>query len=71
MITLLRDLQDKYGLSYVFISHDLSVVRALSHKLLVLKNGRAVEYGEASGIFSAPQHEYTRELLGAALFYTR
>ena len=71
VITLLRNLQDKYGLSYVFISHDLSVVRALSHKLLVLKNGCVVEYGEASGIFSAPKHEYTRELLGAALFYTR
>ncbi|MCR8915915.1 ABC transporter ATP-binding protein [Marinobacter panjinensis] len=70
VITLLRDLQDKYGLSYVFISHDLSVVRALSHKLLVLKNGCVVEYGEASGIFNTPKHEYTRELLGAALFYT-
>ncbi|KPQ01461.1 ABC transporter ATP-binding protein [Marinobacter sp. HL-58] len=71
VITLLRDIQDKYGLSYVFISHDLTVVRALSHKLLVLKNGQVVEYGEAAGIFSAPEHEYTRELLGAALFYTR
>lgn len=71
VINLLRDLQDKYGLSYVFISHDLAVVRALSHKLLVLKNGRAVEYGEATGIFNSPQHEYTRELLGAALFYSQ
>ncbi|MFN2360226.1 MAG: ABC transporter ATP-binding protein [Marinobacter sp.] len=70
VITLLRDIQDKYGLSYVFISHDLTVVRSLSHKLLVLKNGHVVEYGEAAGIFSSPQHEYTRELLGAALFYT-
>ncbi|HKK57499.1 ABC transporter ATP-binding protein [Marinobacter sp.] len=70
VINLLRDLQDKYGLSYVFISHDLAVVRALSHKLLVLKNGRIVEYGDASDIFLRPKHEYTRELLSAALFYS-
>ena len=69
VIHLLRDLQDKYGLSYVFISHDLAVVRALSHKLLVLKNGKIVEYGDAGDIFLRPQHEYTRELLNAALFY--
>jgi len=70
VIHLLRDLQDKYGLSYVFISHDLAVVRALSHKLLVLKNGRIVEYGDATEIFHRPQHEYTRELLSASLFYS-
>ena len=71
VINLLRDLQDKYGLSYVFISHDLAVVRALSHKLLVLKNGRVVEYGDAAEIFNTPKHDYTRELLGAALFYSQ
>ena len=70
VIELLRDLQDKYGLSYVFISHDLAVVRALSHKLLVLKNGSIVEYGDATDIFMNPRHDYTRELLNAALFYS-
>lgn len=69
VITLLRQLQDKYGLSYVFISHDLAVVRSLSHKLLVLKDGKIVEYGDASEIFNAPQNAYTQELLNAALFY--
>ncbi|MDI9245483.1 ABC transporter ATP-binding protein [Marinobacter sp. CHS3-4] len=69
VIHLLRNLQEKYGLSYVFISHDLSVVRALSHKLLVLKTGKIVEYGSAEEIFNHPQHTYTRELLNASLFY--
>lgn len=70
VITLLRDIQQRYQLSYLFISHDLSVVRALSHKLMVLRQGEVVEYGEATAIFQSPKHEYTRELLGAALFYT-
>jgi microcin C transport system ATP-binding protein len=70
VIELLRNLQDKYGLSYVFISHDLAVVRALSHKLLVLKNGKIAEYGDATDIFLRPRHTYTRELLHAALFYS-
>lgn len=70
VIHLLRDLQEKYGLSYVFISHDLAVVRALSHKLLVLKSGKIVEYGDASDIFHQPRHEYTQELLSASLFYS-
>ena len=46
-------------------------VRALSHKLLVLKDGRVVEYGDAAEIFNTPKHDYTRELLGAALFYSQ
>ncbi len=70
VINLLRDLQEKYGLSYVFISHDLAVVRSLSHKLLVLKDGQIVEYGPASRIFESPQSDYTRELLNAAFFYS-
>jgi len=69
VIQLLRDIQTRYGLSYIFISHDLSVVRALSHKLLVLQNGSIVEYGNAADIFQAPQKAYTQELLSAALFY--
>ncbi len=69
VIELLRELQSKYRLSYVFISHDLAVVRALSHELLVLRAGEVVEYGPAQQIFRQPQTEYTRELLSAAFFY--
>lgn len=69
VIELLRDIQARYGLSYIFISHDLAVVRALSHKLLVLQHGRIVEYGNAADIFHAPRAAYTRELLNAAFFY--
>ncbi len=67
IVKLLRDLQQKYRLAYLFISHDLKVVRALSHKVLVMKQGDVVEQGSASDIFDAPQTEYTRTLLAAAL----
>ena len=63
---LLRDLQRKYGLAYLFISHDLHVVRAMSHKIMVMKAGDVVEQGEAQALFAAPQTEYTRALLAAA-----
>ncbi|MBW4933305.1 ABC transporter ATP-binding protein [Marinobacter sp. F4206] len=69
VIELLRDIQGRYGLSYIFISHDLAVVRALSHQLLVLRHGRIVEYGNADDIFHTPSEDYTRELLSAAFFY--
>lgn len=69
VIELLRDLQARYRLSYLFISHDLAVVRALSHQLLVLRAGQVVEYGPAEEIFRAPRTDYTRELLQAAFFY--
>ncbi|MBY6032428.1 ABC transporter ATP-binding protein [Marinobacter daepoensis] len=69
VIELLREIQARYGLSYIFISHDLAVVRALSHKLLVLRHGQIVEYGEAENLFRDPQQPYTRELLSAAFFY--
>ena len=69
VIELLREIQARYRLSYIFISHDLAVVRALSHKLLVLRQGRIVEYGDAEAIFREPQQPYTRELLNAAFFY--
>jgi microcin C transport system ATP-binding protein len=66
VLRLLADLQKRYGLSYVFISHDLAVVRAMSHRVMVMKNGDVVEAGEAEALFSAPQQPYTRELLAAA-----
>ncbi len=66
IIALLIELQKQYQLAYLFISHDLRVVRALAHDILVLKNGQAVEMGSAPQIFQAPQTEYTRALLIAA-----
>ncbi|KAA1175139.1 ABC transporter ATP-binding protein [Marinobacter salinexigens] len=69
VIQLLRDIQARYGLSYIFISHDLAVVRALSHKLLVLQHGQIIEYGNAGDIFRSPRERYTQELLSAAFFY--
>ncbi|KPP88422.1 MAG: microcin C transport system ATP-binding protein [Rhodobacteraceae bacterium HLUCCO07] len=67
IVDLLRDLQVKYGLAYLFISHDLNVVRAMSHKMLVMKQGDIVEAGDAQALFEAPQTEYARTLLAAAL----
>ncbi|MGJ8621297.1 MAG: ABC transporter ATP-binding protein [Yoonia sp.] len=66
IVNLLRDLQQKYGLAYLFISHDLKVVRALSHKVMVMKQGDVVEAGDADAIFDAPQTDYTRALMAAA-----
>jgi microcin C transport system ATP-binding protein len=66
IVELLRDLQVKYGLAYVFISHDLRVVRALSHKVMVMQQGDVVEAGEAAAVFANPQHVYTRTLMKAA-----
>jgi microcin C transport system ATP-binding protein len=67
ILALLRDIQLKYGLSYIFISHDLRVVRAVSHRILVLRHGVAVEYGSSESVFTTPQHDYTKRLLAAAL----
>jgi microcin C transport system ATP-binding protein len=66
VLALLGELQRKHGLSYVFISHDLAVVRAMSHRVMVMKDGNVVEEGEAEALFTAPQQAYTRELLAAA-----
>ena len=66
VVELLRSLQKKYNLTYLFISHDLAVVKALSHQLLVIKHGQVVEQGSAQSIFAAPQHPYTQQLLEAA-----
>ena len=67
IVELLRALQRRYGLAYLFISHDLRVVRALAHKVIVMKAGDVVEAGPADAIFDAPATAYTRELMAAAL----
>jgi len=66
IVDLLRRLQQKYAIAYLFISHDLKVVRALSHKVMVMKNGDVVEAGDAQAIFDAPRTDYTRALMAAA-----
>jgi microcin C transport system ATP-binding protein len=66
IVQLLRDLQRKHGLAYLFISHDLKVVRALAHQVLVMKAGDIVEAGPADEIFDAPKTDYTRALMAAA-----
>ncbi len=65
VLNLLRDLQDELGLSYVFISHDLAVVRFISDEVLVMKDGEVVEQASAAQILAAPQQDYTRRLLSA------
>ncbi|MEO1779729.1 MAG: ABC transporter ATP-binding protein [Pseudomonadota bacterium] len=65
IVELLRGLQQKYGLAFLFISHDLKVVRAMSHKVLVMKQGDVVEQGASEDLFERPQTDYTRLLLQA------
>lgn len=66
ILALLADLQRRHGLSLILISHDLAVIRALAHRVIVLKNGQVVETGECETVFAKPQHEYTRELAAHA-----
>jgi microcin C transport system ATP-binding protein len=66
VLALLAELQIRYGLSYIFISHDLAVVRAMSHRVLVMKDGDVIEEGEAQALFDAPRQPYTQALLAAA-----
>jgi len=66
IVELLRRLQAKHGLAYIFISHDLRVVRALAHQVVVMQNGDVVETGDSASLFAAPATEYTRTLLAAA-----
>jgi microcin C transport system ATP-binding protein len=67
IVDLLRDLQARRNLTYLFISHDLKVVRALASRVIVMRHGKVVESGPAAQIFEAPQTDYTRALIAAAL----
>jgi microcin C transport system ATP-binding protein len=66
IVELLRRLQQVHGLAYLFISHDLKVVRALAHRVVVLRQGRVVEQGSADAVFANPREDYTRALMAAA-----
>ncbi len=66
IVDLLRALQERYGLAYLFISHDLRVVRALAHEIIVLRQGKVVEQGTADALFANPVEAYTRALMAAA-----
>jgi microcin C transport system ATP-binding protein len=66
VVELLRDLQARHGLAYLFISHDLRVVRAMAHRIMVLKDGAVVEEGDAASVVNAPKEAYTRQLMAAA-----
>jgi len=67
IVELLRSLQTRFGLTYMFITHDLALVRALCHRIVIMKEGRIVEQGATDAIFASPVQEYTRALLAAAL----
>jgi len=66
VLTLLSQLQHKYNLSYLFISHDLAVIRAMAHRVIVMKSGEVVEAGDTEVVLEAPQHPYTRKLMAAS-----
>lgn len=66
IVELLRTLQARYNLAYLFISHDLKIIRALADEIIVMRHGQVIEYGNAPEIFSNPREDYTQALLAAA-----
>jgi ABC-type oligopeptide transport system ATPase subunit len=71
VLKLLNDLKDRRGLTYVFITHDLSVVRNIANRVAVFERGRLVELGGTEAIFTNPKHAYTRRLIGAVPVVSR
>ena len=65
VLNLLNDLKNKWGFTYIFISHDLSVVKFLADRLMIMRQGKVVEMGDADTIYANPQQEYTRNLIEA------
>jgi microcin C transport system ATP-binding protein len=70
VLELLAQLQKKYRISYLFISHDLAVIRAMAHQVLVMKDGAVVERGAVDNVFNRPAHSYTQRLLAASMYAT-
>ena len=68
VLRLLADLQQKYGLAYLFISHDLAVIRAMAHRVMVMKDGKVVENGSTADVLTQPEHPYTQRLLAASTY---
>ncbi len=68
VLVLLRELQERHKISYLFITHDLKVIEAVAHRIMVMKNGRIIEMGETEQIFNEPKETYTQQLLTASLF---
>ena len=66
IIDLLKHFQKTRGISYLFISHDLRVIRAIAQNIIIMQNGKIVEQGNTAEIFKNPQHEYTKTLINAA-----
>jgi microcin C transport system ATP-binding protein len=66
VVDLLRDLQKRHELAYLFISHDLKVVKALANHVIVMRGGKVVEEGPSEQVFQAPQQDYTKALMAAA-----
>ena len=67
ILDLLQNLQEKYSLSYIFISHDMNVIRSVSDKILVLKKGKLIEYNDAEIVFNSPKDEYTKKLISSVV----
>jgi peptide/nickel transport system ATP-binding protein len=65
VLNLLKDLQDELGLAYIFISHDLAVVRFMADEVMVMKDGEVVEQASVAEILDSPKQDYTRRLMGA------
>ena len=68
IVDLLLNLQEKKQLTYIFISHDLKIVKALSDKIMVMKSGKIIEFDEKNKIFLKPKNDYTKQLLSSAYF---